>query len=62
MYTGKNRQLYIVITSYLYIMTTIAASEEGYKKVMAKKQEMENETDRVVSMKEALDELLRRKE
>ena len=51
-----------MITSYLDIMTTIAASEEGYKKVMAKKQEMENEADRVVSMKEALDELLMREE
>lgn len=39
-------------------MTTINASEEGYKKVLKKKREMEEKSGRVVSIAKALDALL----
>lgn len=37
---------------------TIAASEDAYKKVFAKRRKMEEESGKVVSMTEALDALL----
>lgn len=39
-------------------MTTINASAEGYRRVLKKKREMEEESDRVVSVAKALDALL----
>lgn len=39
-------------------MKTINTSEEAYKKVLEKKQAMEKESGKVVSMAEALDRLL----
>jgi len=43
-------------------MRTILVSDDAYKKVMAKRREMEKREGRVVRMADALDELLKGEE